>query len=182
MNELSVFIAFFVLGFTTLLQSQNVITDTNERQDTLTLTDENSIQSTELSILPDKHYTFEQIRDDTTLKFVLSETVSTDSADAYWIKLIVNNPRPYAEKYMVEVLPMLDNTLYYYNENEKKWISYSNGLLVNRGQRHLKRTMISTMLSAARTAKSLSPSGKSKEMGQLIRSTAILSPTTPPSV
>jgi hypothetical protein len=126
-----------MMRFYTLLLSIALFTHTVQSQNNLTLTADNSIQSNELSVLADKNYTFEQIRNDTALKFSFTETWSTDSADAYWIKLIVKNPFPYAEKYMVEVLPMLDNTLYYFNENEKQWRIYSNGLLVNNRQRNI---------------------------------------------
>ena len=137
MSKCYVLSLLFIFGFMTSLQSQNVLTDTNEGRNSLILTNDNSVKAIELLVLPDKQYTFEQIRDDTTLKFTLSDTLSTDSADAYWIKMVVENPFPYAEKYMVEFLPMLDNTLYYFNVNENKWISYSNGLLVNNRQRNI---------------------------------------------
>jgi DNA-binding CsgD family transcriptional regulator len=127
MNKSYVLFLWVLLPFMAMAQGQTAIT----------LTDSNSIQSNELSVLADKSYTFEQIRDDTTLHFVSTETLRADSVAAYWIKVKVNNPFPYAEKYMVELLPMLDNTLYWFDEKQHKWISYTNGLLVNNRQRNI---------------------------------------------
>lgn len=108
-------------------QSQNVIK----------LNESASIKSKGFSILPDKSYTFQQILTDKSLKFKHTDTLAINVTDAYWIKLKVHNPFAYSEKYMVEFLPMVDNTLYYFNKNQQKWLSYSNGLMVNNRQRNI---------------------------------------------
>jgi DNA-binding CsgD family transcriptional regulator len=113
-----------------------------QRQSVFTLTGADSDETVDkFSILVDKSYTFEQVLSDTTLRFVSAvdstRHILSTQYDAYWIKVKVHNPSVYAEKYMVEFLPMLDNTLYYFNENEKKWITCSNGVSVNNGQRNI---------------------------------------------
>jgi DNA-binding CsgD family transcriptional regulator len=115
---------------------------TAQRQSVFTLTGADSDETVDsFTILPDKSYTFEQILNDTTLQFAAAADTTghtlSPQYDAYWIKVKVHNPFVYDEKYMVEFLPMLDNTLYYYNENEKKWITYSNGLSISNGQRNI---------------------------------------------
>ncbi|GGD55178.1 hypothetical protein GCM10011514_19220 [Emticicia aquatilis] len=113
------------MGFSA--QSQNIIK----------LDEAESIKSKDFSILPNKSYTFQQILTDKSLKFKHTDTLATNVTDAYWIKLKVHNPFAYSEKYMVEFLPMADNTLYYFNKNQQKWLSYSNGLMVNNRQRNI---------------------------------------------
>ncbi|WP_188765846.1 7TM diverse intracellular signaling domain-containing protein [Emticicia aquatilis] len=122
---------FFILSILVILgfsaQSQNIIK----------LDEAESIKSKDFSILPNKSYTFQQILTDKSLKFKHTDTLATNVTDAYWIKLKVHNPFAYSEKYMVEFLPMADNTLYYFNKNQQKWLSYSNGLMVNNRQRNI---------------------------------------------
>ena len=133
-------LALVLLPFVALAQSQNAITniDTN----VYTLTREESASVYKFSVLADKNYTFEQVRNDTTLRFLTVKNdifplLYPDSADAYWVKVSVYNPFAYAEKCMASFLPMTDNTLYYYDENEKKWRTCRNGLHVNNGQRNI---------------------------------------------
>lgn len=106
-------------------------------QNIIKLDDSESIKSKDFSILPDKSYSFQQILSNKNLSFKKTDTLQSKQADAYWIKLKVHNPSAYSEKYMVEFLPMADNTLYYFDKNQKKWVSYSNGLLVNNRQRNI---------------------------------------------
>ncbi|MCU0327152.1 MAG: hypothetical protein MUF45_18280 [Spirosomaceae bacterium] len=110
---------------------------TARSQDIITVDEGNSTKSKEFSILPDKSYSFHQILTDKSLSFIKTDTLQFNQANTYWIKLKVHNPSAYSEKYMVEFLPMTDNTLYYFDKNQNKWVSYSNGLLVNNGKRNI---------------------------------------------
>lgn len=108
-----------------------------QSQKVIKLNESASIKSKDFSVLPDKSYTFQQILTNKSLKFKHTDTLAINVTDAYWIKLKVHNPFAYSEKYMVEFLPMADNTLYYFNKNQQKWLSCSNGLLVNNRQRNI---------------------------------------------
>ena len=110
---------------------------TAQKQSPYILTNDDSQVVNCFTVLPDKCYTFNDILNNNKLQFLPSENLNVNVADVFWIKVYVYNPLPYTEKYFVEFLPMLDNTLFYYNENQKKWISYSNGLLVNKGERNI---------------------------------------------
>jgi DNA-binding CsgD family transcriptional regulator len=107
-----------------------------------TLTNEDSKSIPNFEVLADKGYTFEQVRTDTTLLFTPTKPkkgpfISPDSADAYWLRLKIYNPFAYAEKCIASAIPMTDNTLYHYDENQKKWLTYRNGLHVNNGLRNI---------------------------------------------
>jgi hypothetical protein len=110
---------------------------TAKQNDVYTLTDDDSQLIDNFTVLADKSYSLKQILNDRSLRFVASNDLNVDSSDLYWIKIKVYNPSNYSERYFVEFLPMLDNTLYYFNENQNKWVSYSNGLLVNNGERNI---------------------------------------------
>jgi 7TM diverse intracellular signalling/7TMR-DISM extracellular 2 len=129
------------------------------------LDNSNSIKSKNIGVLPDKAYSFEQIISDENIKFKTTDTLENNISDAYWIKVKVFNPSAYSEKYYVQFLPMMDNTLYYFSKNKKKWIKYSNGLMVNNRQRNVwlmpcplpandtTELYIRTNISALRTSK-----------------------------
>ncbi|MFY7911786.1 MAG: 7TM diverse intracellular signaling domain-containing protein [Emticicia sp.] len=129
--KISIHYRFFILSILVILSL------TAQGQNIIKLDESASIKSKDFSILPDKSYTFQQILADKSLKFKHTDTLAIDATDAYWIKLKVHNPFAYSEKYMVEFLPMADNTLYYFNKNQQKWLSYSNGLMVNNRQRNI---------------------------------------------
>jgi hypothetical protein len=106
-------------------------------QSIIQLDGSDSFQSVAFDILPDKSYSFQDILQNKTLRFTKSATLQHTVADAYWIKLRVHNPSAYSEKYFVEFLPMTDNTLFYFDKNQQKWVSHANGLLVNNRQRNI---------------------------------------------
>lgn len=108
-------------------------------QQTFTLTDEARMEISDFQILEDQQYTIDRIASDSTLPFRPTDTMWADRADAYWIRVRVYNPHAYAAKYMASVFPLLDNTLYYYDEDQQEWASNSNGYLVPSGQRHNRR-------------------------------------------
>ncbi len=104
-------------------------------QNAYTLSSSDTFQTvTGLAILEDKNYSIEQIATDTTLPFkpvLLNDSVRTSDFNAFWYKITIHNPSAYSEKYQVRCFPMADNTVYYFNQNEKKWLSGRAGSSVN---------------------------------------------------
>jgi hypothetical protein len=95
-----------------------------------TLTNETSLDIKHLSVLADKNYTFPQILSDTSLKFVKRDTVKPRDMGVYWVKCSIYNPFAYSERYFARFFPMLDNTLYYFDYNQNKWVESHNGVMV----------------------------------------------------
>ncbi len=104
-----------------------------------TLTDEAWMEVTDFHILEDQNYPLERIVSDSTLPFRPTDTMWSDRADAYWVRVHVYNPHAYAAKYMAGIFPLLDNTLYYYDYDRQEWVSNQNGYLVPSRQRHNRR-------------------------------------------
>jgi len=92
---------------------------------------------TDFEILADKNYSLEIILKDSTLQFKLQENLNADSTDYYWLRFKVNNQNPYAEEYGFFVNPVIENTLFYYNQVEQKWLESSAGLAVDNGSRRI---------------------------------------------
>ncbi|MCF0074895.1 hypothetical protein LZD49_30700 [Dyadobacter sp. CY261] len=80
------------------------------------------------AILPDKGYTFNQVRSDSTLSFTTNDSLRPDRSAVYWLKMIVANPSPNAESFDFSVDPYLNNTFYHFDANQKKWVSRRMGV------------------------------------------------------
>lgn len=124
MKQISLFVIFLTLSFIAFTQS------------VYTLTDKDTVFVKNFAILEDRQYSFEQILSDSTLQFTPADSLKPYETDVYWIKFLVQNPFAYTEKQLVAFHPSLDNTLYYYDYNQKKWVENSNGVAVNNGQRN----------------------------------------------
>jgi predicted nucleic acid-binding Zn-ribbon protein len=81
------------------------------------------------SILPDSNYSFDRILADTTLPFTNSDSLVLHPGAAYWVKMTINNPSGYARQYSIFESPVLDNTVYHYDHDAKKWIATQTGAL-----------------------------------------------------
>ncbi|SEW14736.1 7TM diverse intracellular signalling [Chitinophaga sp. YR573] len=92
------------------------------------LTNNTSLQINTYEVLPDKHYSFDQIRSSTTLRFAQNDSLNTSAADYYWIKMIVENPYPNNENYRISLSLKLNYILYFFDNSTQKWISYNAGL------------------------------------------------------
>lgn len=128
---------FWFKSIILLLHTLFFFTPLAEGQPVIILDGSNSVSSKKFGILPDNGYNFEQILKNKSLKYKFTDTLESDISDAYWIMVRVFNPSAYSEKYYVEFLPMLDNTLYYFNKNDQKWVESRNGLLVNNNKRNV---------------------------------------------
>ena len=74
-----------------------------------------------VGVLPDRGYTWQRIQTDTTLAFAPADSLHPTQARRYWLKLRVRNPSRYAEAARLAVLPNLDNTLFYFDEDARAW-------------------------------------------------------------
>ncbi|MVT44039.1 hypothetical protein GO495_25825 [Chitinophaga oryziterrae] len=94
------------------------------------LTNNSSLQINSYDVLPDKHYSFDQIRTSTTLRFTANDSLSTLAADYYWIKVIIENPYPNNENYRISLSLKLNYILYSFDNSTKTWRSHNAGLAV----------------------------------------------------
>ena len=93
------------------------------------LTNENRQNLNEFEILADRNYSFERIITDSSLTFIKDSSLyNFNENKAYWIKFSVTNPLPYSNEYYLAGFPFFDNTVYFYNSEEKKWQNSSFGL------------------------------------------------------
>ncbi|RZK61875.1 MAG: hypothetical protein EOO59_04005 [Hymenobacter sp.] len=74
-----------------------------------------------VGVLPDRSYTWDRIRTDTTLAFEPADSLHPAQSHHYWLRLAVRNPSRYATTTQLTVLPNLDNTLYQYDEDARAW-------------------------------------------------------------
>lgn len=95
-----------------------------------------SIRIKNIETLTDEGYEIDQIVSDTTLSFNGTDSVIQYSRSAiYWYKYKIYNPSHYAQSCYLSAFPDLDNTLYFYNKDTKKWQTERAGLAVPSLQR-----------------------------------------------
>lgn len=80
-------------------------------------------------LLPDAQYTFDRVLHDTTLPFSAGTQLTYQETGVYWVKIHINNPSEYAQKYALFASPLFDNTVYYYDQDAKKWVENRTGVL-----------------------------------------------------
>jgi DNA-binding CsgD family transcriptional regulator len=94
-------------------------------------------------ILPDHNYSIERIQTDTTLVFVQDDSLRPSQVARYWLKVEAINKSRYAQPCLLIVLPNIDNTLFYFNEDANDWIAQRAGINVTidkgraKGRMHL---------------------------------------------
>jgi hypothetical protein len=93
-------------------------------------------------ILADRGYSIADIQDTKGLHFQAAPD-SVTPGRLYWLKIIVENTGPSARNYVLEILPQLKNTLYYFHPEDRKWITSRSDALNNTGSRLLGRHLVS---------------------------------------
>ena len=83
----------------------------------------NAIEIKGYKILPDRGYSIERIRTDNVLAFVQEDSLRPSQANKYWFKVEAINRSSYAQPCHFTVLPNIDNTLFYFNEDTNGWIA-----------------------------------------------------------
>lgn len=82
-------------------------------------------------ILLDKDYTFEQILTDSTLEFQENpKSYKFEKEEYCWFRFLAQNPSVYTKEGYIELMPNIDNTMYYYDFENNKWDSLSVGFAV----------------------------------------------------
>ena len=81
-----------------------------------------------IGILRDRGYSIKTIQT-ATLAFSESLLQSLQSTK-YWYKIEAANSSRYAQQCFLTVFPNLDNTLFYYDEDDKRWIAQRGGIKV----------------------------------------------------
>ncbi|AIZ65484.1 hypothetical protein PK28_17760 (plasmid) [Hymenobacter sp. DG25B] len=83
-----------------------------------------------VGVLPDRNYAWERIRTDTTLAFQAADSLRLAQDHRFWLKLTVRNPSRYTAAVQLNVLPNLDNTLFYFDEDARTWRTRRAGVAV----------------------------------------------------
>ncbi len=95
-------------------------------------------QVVRVGVLPDRGYGWARIRADTTLAFAPADSLHPALGRRYWLKLAVRNPSRYAQAAELTVLPDLDNTLFYFDEDAHAWRTRRAGVAVPTDSQRLK--------------------------------------------
>ncbi|WP_338768687.1 7TM diverse intracellular signaling domain-containing protein [Bernardetia sp. ABR2-2B] len=82
-------------------------------------------------ILIDKNYTFEQILTDSTLKFQKNpERYKFETEEYCWFRFTIKNPSVYTKEIYLVTAPKINNTLYFYNYEDKEWQTNQAGIAI----------------------------------------------------
>ncbi len=101
----------------------------------------NAIEIKGYKILPDRGYSIERIRTDNDLAFVQEDSLRPSQANRYWFKVEAINRSSYAQPCHLTVLPNIDNTLFYFNEDTNGWIAQRAGIDVAKDKGRIKGVM-----------------------------------------
>ncbi|GAB3777328.1 hypothetical protein GCM10028818_24310 [Spirosoma horti] len=99
-------------------------------QSVRTPSDHPAAQIKTYAVLPDRGYTLDKVRADTTLHFITGDSLRMTSANRFWIKIVVVNSSHYNEPYNLYLQPSLKNTLYVFDTNNQRWVSQQTGIYV----------------------------------------------------
>lgn len=113
-------------------------------QDVQVLTNDAVLRIKNYEVLPDRQYDLNKILTDHTLPFIKNAHLNTSQADYYWIRIPIDNPYPNNESYRISLSLPLNYSLYFFDSNQKRWLSRTGGPAVTDGQRE--RGIIPLML------------------------------------
>lgn len=85
---------------------------------------------TRVGVLPDRGYSWDRIHTDPTLAFRPVDSLRPAQARRYWLKLALSNPSQYTAAAQLTVLPNLDNTLFYFDDDVQAWHMLQAGVAV----------------------------------------------------
>ena len=84
----------------------------------------------QVGLLPDQGYSWDRIHTDPTLAFQPVDSLRLAQARRYWLKLVLTNPSQYTAAAQLTVLPDLDNTLFYFDDDAQVWRTRRAGVAV----------------------------------------------------
>lgn len=73
------------------------------------------------AVLPDHGYSFKTISTDTTLPFIINDSLRPDKTTSYWLKMVINNHFQEAKHCQVRLFPGMYNRLYYFDAYAQTW-------------------------------------------------------------
>lgn len=120
-----VLLFFKLLLFSTLSFAQPVVQLTSSNKQGIKI----------YAILADKGYTIQQMVNDHSLPFIVNGSLQPHRNGSYWIRIKLSNPSQYAEQYQLWLHPQVNNTLYYFNADTRKWAEERAGLTVRQNKR-----------------------------------------------
>ena len=95
--------------------------------------EEKTLKVLSIEQLNDQNYSFEQVLQDSTLPFVANDTIQPNKAVRYiWLRYTVQNYSKYSNECYALVRPIFENTLYFYDNDQKKWVMRKGGLTAAR--------------------------------------------------
>jgi DNA-binding CsgD family transcriptional regulator len=113
-----------------------------------TLSDSPAVQINNYAVLPDKGYSFNTILADTTLPFIENDSLRPHQATSYWLKINIANPFHEALPYNLQILPALNNTLYYFDANARQWVLDEAGVMTGPGNSRINGNGMACILRA----------------------------------
>lgn len=122
-----------------------------------------------VGVLPDRNYTWDQIRTDTALVFAPADSLRSAQARRYWLRLAVRNPSRYATAGQLTVLPNLDNTYYYFDEDARAWRTRRVGQAVPTDSQRVKGALLLPLPGQATTCYVLLRLGPGAAMPPAVR-------------
>jgi DNA-binding CsgD family transcriptional regulator len=97
-----------------------------------------TIAVVQVRVLPDLAYSWDQIRIDTTLAFRQADSLQPAQARRFWLKIKVINRSGYTDAAQLTLLPNLDNTLFYFDEDARAWQARRAGVAVGTDSKQTK--------------------------------------------
>ncbi|WP_400193790.1 7TM diverse intracellular signaling domain-containing protein [Hymenobacter sp. B81] len=91
-----------------------------------------------VGVLADRNYSWDRIRTDPSLAFRPADSLRPAQARRFWLKVTLRNRSRYPEAVRLTVLPNLDNTLFYFDEDARAWRSRRAGTAVPTDRQRLK--------------------------------------------
>jgi len=82
------------------------------------------------STFPDSGYSIDRLQTDPTLVFKMADSLLPAVGKIYWLKIELINRSSYAQASRLTVLPNIDNTFYFLNEDAGHWITKRVGINV----------------------------------------------------
>lgn len=74
------------------------------------------------AVLPDQGYSFHTICTDTTLPFIVNDSLRPCKTASYWLKIKIDNPTRQVKACQVRLFPGMPNCLYYFDANAQAWV------------------------------------------------------------
>jgi DNA-binding CsgD family transcriptional regulator len=120
-------------------------------QPVATIGEKTSVVVADYELLPDQGYSFKKILTDSSLLFTANDSLRPSTTNCYWLKFNIKNSSNYDRPYRLRVLPNINNTLFYFDEDTHKWMSQSAGQLVKTDKSRTKGLLPVTLQGGKQT-------------------------------